>query len=560
MWNLDAESFWADEIRTARMAGLPAGELLRRVFVEREFAVPVLHLLLSRVALAIDPGEWCLRMISVVSGVAGVAAVLALGREVGGDRTGWIAAALLAVSPGHILYSREARPYALLALVVAWLAWAFVLAVRSRSRLAWLGTGGLAVLACNTSFLGLFPAAATVASGVMVLCRRRRWGALLLLLAPILAFTPVWLVVLECQKGLVLDGRIPARIFASEVMARWTPLLGPGSTSTFLAVSAVAVVGLLHALRTRPAWGVLVVSSLVLPLMAFGLLSFNHTFSPRYLFSLLPILVVLQGQGLALLGERLRPHGMRLSLAALTLLVVGLNLTGWSTAFAPWRCDWRGAARAIVERWPGEVLVLSSSASPILPRIDPSIERLGYYLGDKDGRSMPPGREIVSAGRTGPAWLGLRLAGLDTPVCAVLVHDPRLIVALPEGIGSLEFRGLTVLVDDHPTWSDPERAAWLMLAQAWAALNQEEQRWLLRRAIRVAQCSANEEAREHIGAHIQAFSQRYASRFTPEERAILDYFVDELSTTPALVRPIQALREGLDVEASGGPLPPVLRG
>ena len=532
VWHLDAESLWGDEIRTARLANLPSGELLRRIFVERQFAVPVLHLLLSRVALSIDPGDWSLRMVSVLAGVGGVAAVLGLGREVAGARAGWIAATLLAVSPGHIAFSREARPYSLLVLLVALLLWSLVRAQRSGTPRAWLGVGCLAVVTCLTSFLGVLPAAATVLSGALALSWRRRWGALLMLFLPAALLSPAWWTILQLRKELVLDGRISTRLFEPATLATWSPLLGPGGGSRFALAVVLGVLGLAVSLRTRRSWALVAAACFALPLAFLALLPFNHAFSPRYVLFLLAPFVVLQAQGLLVLADAARARWGRDPALGLTLALVGLNLTAWGAAFEPWRRDWRGTAAAILERWPDEVLVLSSTVSPALPTADPTVERLGYYLGDRDGYSMPEGRAILPAGRLAPRWLELHLASLRTPVCGVILHDPLKPVELPAESCALRFHGLLLLVDDHPDWGATEQAAWILLAQAWAALNPEEQRWLLGRSIQTARSSDDPTARQAFAQRLEDFLERYAERFRPAEHALLACVVDELRDTP----------------------------
>jgi mannosyltransferase len=64
-------------------------------------------------------GEFGLRSLSAVAGVATVPVVYLVGLELRGRRTGLMAAALVAVNPMLLWYSQEARAYALLALLCA---------------------------------------------------------------------------------------------------------------------------------------------------------------------------------------------------------------------------------------------------------------------------------------------------------------------------------------------------------------------------------------------------------------------------------------------------------
>lgn len=77
--------------------------------------------------------EFSLRMLSVVAGVVGVAALYRVGRELFGHATGAIAAFVLAVAPFQIWYSQEARMYPL-ALAFSLLSVLFLWKARARNR------------------------------------------------------------------------------------------------------------------------------------------------------------------------------------------------------------------------------------------------------------------------------------------------------------------------------------------------------------------------------------------------------------------------------------------
>jgi uncharacterized membrane protein len=75
-------------------------------------------------------GEFGLRSLSALAGVATVPVAYLLGAELRGRRAGIVAAALVAVNPMLLWYSQEARGYALLALFTAVAALYFVRALR----------------------------------------------------------------------------------------------------------------------------------------------------------------------------------------------------------------------------------------------------------------------------------------------------------------------------------------------------------------------------------------------------------------------------------------------
>ncbi|HEX8400733.1 MAG TPA: glycosyltransferase family 39 protein [Allosphingosinicella sp.] len=88
---------------------------------------PPLYYALHKLFLTADASAATVRSISLVSGMASVLLIYALGRLAYGDRAGLLAAALLAVWPQHVDYSQEARAYALL----------FLLTLASATSLLW---------------------------------------------------------------------------------------------------------------------------------------------------------------------------------------------------------------------------------------------------------------------------------------------------------------------------------------------------------------------------------------------------------------------------------------
>ena len=86
-------------------------------------AHPPLQYLILRGLSAISTDFAWLRAPSLIAGSLAVYAMGRLGREAAGWRTGLLAGALLAVSPGSILLSQVMRPYALLLLLLTTSAW-----------------------------------------------------------------------------------------------------------------------------------------------------------------------------------------------------------------------------------------------------------------------------------------------------------------------------------------------------------------------------------------------------------------------------------------------------
>jgi mannosyltransferase len=123
-------------------------------------------------------GEWGLRSLSALFGVATIPVIFAIGRRLAGDFAGLAAAALAAVNPALIWYSQEARAYSLLILLSA-LGFLFFLRARdgfgSRDLALW---GVFSALAIAAHYFGVLPAAI---EGMLLLAAsgRHRRGALI---------------------------------------------------------------------------------------------------------------------------------------------------------------------------------------------------------------------------------------------------------------------------------------------------------------------------------------------------------------------------------------------
>jgi 4-amino-4-deoxy-L-arabinose transferase-like glycosyltransferase len=114
-------------------------------------------------------GEFGLRSVSALAGIATVPVAYLLGAELSSRRAGVVAAALVAVNPMLLWYSQEARGYSLFALLTALSLLYFVRALdrgRRRDSIAW---GIASALALATHYFAAFP----IAAEVFWLLRRR---------------------------------------------------------------------------------------------------------------------------------------------------------------------------------------------------------------------------------------------------------------------------------------------------------------------------------------------------------------------------------------------------
>jgi 4-amino-4-deoxy-L-arabinose transferase-like glycosyltransferase len=111
---LDQESLWADEYHSLLNAMQPTWRAVSQHAWLQGVQPPYFWLLHGFIQL-VSPSDVALRIPSAVCGVMAIFFLYQLGRLLIATRPGFalMGAALLALSPMHIWYSQEARPYAL---------------------------------------------------------------------------------------------------------------------------------------------------------------------------------------------------------------------------------------------------------------------------------------------------------------------------------------------------------------------------------------------------------------------------------------------------------------
>jgi mannosyltransferase len=187
---LGVQSYHHDEIVTAsRILRAGFGHAMHQVWAG-ESTPPVYYAIAWVWTQLVGTGEFGLRSISAVAGVATVPIAYLIGVELRGRRAGLWAAALVAVNPMMLWYSQEARAYALVALFGALSALYWLRAERSGARRDFVWWGIWSGLAIGTHYFVAFPIAA---EAVMLLRRRGKasLGGIGIVAACSLAVAPV---------------------------------------------------------------------------------------------------------------------------------------------------------------------------------------------------------------------------------------------------------------------------------------------------------------------------------------------------------------------------------
>ena len=103
------QSFWLDE---AAQVIESARSLSEQFSIISDFHPPLFHLILH-FWMILGSSEVWIRLLPILLGVATVYLVYKLGYSLGKEREGQLAALFLTISPYHLWYSQEARPYML---------------------------------------------------------------------------------------------------------------------------------------------------------------------------------------------------------------------------------------------------------------------------------------------------------------------------------------------------------------------------------------------------------------------------------------------------------------
>jgi 4-amino-4-deoxy-L-arabinose transferase-like glycosyltransferase len=377
---LDVQSLWYDEAVTAQLLRMDLSGLLHAIG-DSESSPPLYYVLAWLWTHVFGTGEVGLRSFSALVGTATIPVVWALGRRVGGDRAGLVAAALVAVNPMLVWFSQEARAYELLVLLAALSALLWLRALdrpRAGRAAAW---GAVAALALATHYYAIFLVAPQALW--LLLARARgtpaRAAAIVPVVVALAALAPLALAQrANDSAAFIRDSALATRI----VQVPKQLLVGYDSPAeTLLAVLSgvvllIALAGLWDRIARSPRGGrydddlrlaALLAAALVLPALA-ALAGEDHLIT-RNLLAVAPLGAALVAAGLVQaeqLWPVLRPAAIASACALGLAAVVGVALDPRSQ-----RDDWRGAVRALGTA-PGPRILVASPASALAP--------LRYYL------------------------------------------------------------------------------------------------------------------------------------------------------------------------------------
>jgi len=354
---LDVQSLWFDEAVTAQLMRLDLPDLLDAI-PGSESSPPLYYVLEWLSTQLLGTGEVGLRSLSALLGTATIPLVWALGRRLGGERAGLLAAALVAVNPMLIWFSQEARAYALLALLGALVAllWLRALELPKTSRL--LAWGLVAALAMATHYYAIFLVAAQALWLVYrVPTSRGRATAVVLPIAAGAALGPLALGQRANDSAAFISNSALATRLAQMpkqfVLGYNAPLEIPLAIVSALALLA-AIAGLVLLVLRRVEVGetarsdalrLAAVGGAALTLALLAAAGGEDHVITRNVLAVLPIAATLAGAGIAALCAAAPRAAWA---AAASAYAVGVAVAvGVASDPGLQRDDWRGAARAL---------------------------------------------------------------------------------------------------------------------------------------------------------------------------------------------------------------------
>ncbi len=151
---LEQRDYWYDEAFT--------GVLMRQDFstmnqyILDDVHPPLYYWLVKPWATLGDNSPFAIRSFSAVFGVLTVISVFWIGRKMYGFRAGLLASIFTAFTPFSILYSQEARMYALFGFLMLWAVWFFYLGLKKNQTKDWVLWGIFGGLSFYTHYLALF--------------------------------------------------------------------------------------------------------------------------------------------------------------------------------------------------------------------------------------------------------------------------------------------------------------------------------------------------------------------------------------------------------------------
>ncbi len=362
-YRLGGESLWHDEAFTWWFTRLPWMEMLDTVRLDG-VNPPVYYLAVKPFLLFFGELEVALRILSALAGVLAVLVAWRLGDRVGGSVGGFAAGWFWAFHPMAIWFSRDARPYALAALLALVLLDLYLASRKNPSLSVWVGAFVVMALGQLTHYFFFLLGGVLVLISISQLREAPRlfrgWA-----LTTLAAFLPLagWIAWYFYQPNPSLGiGWIQQPVLMDPLLTLWNLVSGYGGvfTPATLLLGLVTLILSGFALVSEQEYKLarrVLVLALLLPVIAVWVLSQRRpVYIDRYFIVLLPFVSLLVAMGARAAIDRLAPYLLAgpdayLPVGVLLVMLAFGNWLGWQVHLEPaYRNeDWRGLVATLTE-------------------------------------------------------------------------------------------------------------------------------------------------------------------------------------------------------------------
>ena len=447
---LGTPSYWLDEAIQVRTAMAPTFmESMLQVPLNKSHLFYVIEFLVSRLSV----NEWFFRMPSCLAGIAAIFVMWGLTKALyGSQRVALCAAGFLAVSPLHIQYSQEARPYALAFLLATGGVWAMFALMKAFTWRRFLATAVLPALSGWTLYfgIGLLGLQMLWVGGILLAgtwprpirhfreIRRTAGQTLIALTVSSSLLLPLFLRISKAkgEGGVSLLGAPMITLETVSMISEWLAFDAKGPTVLPIAAGIVclALTGTIYGLWRKPAATMfLIVWILVLQgIQVAAYVRLDHWISARYHLIYLPPMLILSSVGcIAVLSLGGFMRKWVVPAMAVLLLALACTATG---AVERWRIKTKPDIREVVRTLgehakPGD-LVIGSGNNTIAP--------YQFYAGQSnmptppicDFKNLP--ETIAALQQAERLWIVYHKSVLNNNGAALRRLDPTLPLPMPE--------------------------------------------------------------------------------------------------------------------------------
>lgn len=419
LYHLGAKGLWTDEVFTALFA---SAENDLAAVARRPLSTPVptppLWFLITHLFLKVlGSSDIVVRLPSVLFGVLGILAIYKVGEALFDRTIALTSAFLLAVSPMHLHYSREARFYAGIVLFSLLSLYFFYRGVNSDERKWWGGFTVVTLVNLYTHLTAFFVLAVEILYACLLLTHdlvaARRSGTtrrfsttfalpLLISLGIIAAcyapMIPHILRGIQGTRGLGNPSDIEGLELSVGYFLSLFGVFGAGAGIPLSLYMAAFLWGLINAIRKQWRQGLLILLWTVGPFAMVFLLRPKHWFAPKYVIFILPLYLMTLSLGLTYLarsiaralghwnGLGVRRSLLELSLAALLTIYTLMSISGLDETYAPQKgVRWREIGQFLTSNMQPDDAVISFPYNLTMPIQDlmayysPTAEEIDFF-------------------------------------------------------------------------------------------------------------------------------------------------------------------------------------